>query len=693
MKRVVCGVGILAASLVAALVAAQAMERGGDGFAARSARAAGRSDQRSLPSGGDVGGLSGAYLGQTPPGAAPEVFAPGIVSTDANEHMAPSFSPDGSEVFWWANRPPGPDNKEWTSRSMTMRRENGRWSASRVTPFGPMAAFSPDGRRLYFGTGKDIWYVEKQGREWGEPRCLNLVARFPELQEAHMPRIAANGTLYFIAYLPGVRGNRGIYRAQLVDGEYARPEALPSSINLAPFINWAPFIAPDESYLLFSSNRAGSLDTAGDLYLSRRLADGGWADPVSLGEPVNTRRQEVFPGLSPDGRYLFFCRDVPGRENDVYWVSAATIPALRNGVTTRRTGPQGSLDGAADLVVFRRSPRILQIRVPGLGMLSTNIVVVATQKGLVVIDTWHAPFVFEQVARIAEKEFGRSDFAYVINSHEDVDHSSGNGFFEGATLVAQRHLLKSLEERQARSRQWESWYRGRIQAAIAGAESRLAPLDSAAAEASKLAADLQMTRRLDRAFEAGFAILPARPKGVIAFEHTYSLALGDLTVECFATRFGHTPSDLFIHIPEEGFLFTGDVSSVRLPRSIDMPHWLALLAFLGGFSAAAGMVMVESIAVSTMLLNHVVMPIVVRLKPRSWFPVMLINLKRMGIFLVVLLGYFYQSTVGETYMLVNMGLISFAAAAQFAPALIGELVVIDTGYFNMNINAIQQSRT
>ncbi|HEY6838676.1 MAG TPA: stage II sporulation protein E, partial [Geobacteraceae bacterium] len=55
--------------------------------------------------------------------------------------------------------------------------------------------------------------------------------------------------------------------------------------------------------------------------------------------------------------------------------------------------------------------------------------------------------------------------------------------------------------------------------------------------------------------------------------------------------------------------------------------WLALLAFLGGFSAAAGMVMVESVAVSTMLLNHLVMPIIVRLKPRTWFPLLLINLK------------------------------------------------------------------
>lgn len=102
-------------------------------------------------------------------------------------------------------------------------------------------------------------------------------------------------------------------------------------------------------------------------------------------------------------------------------------------------------------------------------------------------------------------------------------------------------------------------------------------------------------------------------------------------------------------------------------------QWLALLAFLGGFSAAAGMVMVESVAISTMFLNHLVMPVIVKLTPRSWFSVLLINLKRLGIFLVIFLGYLYYNIVGETYMLVNMGLISFAAAAQFGPALLGGL--------------------
>jgi len=153
-----------------------------------------------------------------------------------------------------------------------------------------------------------------------------------------MPRVTSNGTLYFIGYTPDTKSNHGIYRAELINGEYAKPELLPHSINLPPFLNWAPFIAPDESYLLFSSNRTGSLDEYGDLYISRRHTDGSWTDPVSLGEPVNSSQQEVFPGLSPDGKYLFFCRNTPGHKNDVYWVDAASIPALQQkGATSEKS--------------------------------------------------------------------------------------------------------------------------------------------------------------------------------------------------------------------------------------------------------------------------------------------------------------------------------------------------------------------
>ncbi len=126
-----------------------------------------------------------------------------------------------------------------------------------------------------------------------------------------------------------------------------------------------------------------------------------------------------------------------------------------------------------------------------------------------------------------------------------------------------------------------------------------------------------------------------------------------------------------------GILTTGSSSGadffvLRLPQLAGYRS-IALLAFLGGLSAAAGMVMVESIAISTMLLNHIFMPVIVRFTPRTWFPILLINLKRFGIVLVVMLGFFYYKIIGDSYTLVNMGLISFSAASQFMPAMLGGL--------------------
>ncbi len=116
-----------------------------------------------------------------------------------------------------------------------------------------------------------------------------------------------------------------------------------------------------------------------------------------------------------------------------------------------------------------------------------------------------------------------------------------------------------------------------------------------------------------------------------------------------------------------------DYFVINLPLAAGQP-WLALLVFIGGFSASAGMVMVSSVTLSTMILNHLIMPVILRLKVNiEDFSAILINLKRFGIIGVVFLGYLYYRAIGDSYALVNMGLISFMAAAQFAPAVIGGL--------------------
>jgi len=119
-----------------------------------------------------------------------------------------------------------------------------------------------------------------------------------------------------------------------------------------------------------------------------------------------------------------------------------------------------------------------------------------------------------------------------------------------------------------------------------------------------------------------------------------------------------------------------DTFMLTLPIAFDQP-WLALLVFIGGLSAATGMVIVESIALSTMVSNDLVLPALMRLWRRHPPPAnlgrLLLNVRRGAILVILLMGYLYYHFAGEAYALVSIGLISFVAVAQFAPAVIGGL--------------------
>jgi len=128
-----------------------------------------------------------------------------------------------------------------------------------------------------------------------------------------------------------------------------------------------------------------------------------------------------------------------------------------------------------------------------------------------------------------------------------------------------------------------------------------------------------------------------------------------------------------------GLLVTGgetaraDYFTLTLPL-FEGPRWLALLAFLGGFSGSAGMVMVASVALATLILNHLVMPFVLRLDIEARdISDRLLSIKRVAILAVVFIAYLFYRIVGDSYALVTIGVISFVGATQFAPALLGGL--------------------
>jgi signal transduction histidine kinase/Na+/proline symporter len=120
-----------------------------------------------------------------------------------------------------------------------------------------------------------------------------------------------------------------------------------------------------------------------------------------------------------------------------------------------------------------------------------------------------------------------------------------------------------------------------------------------------------------------------------------------------------------------------DTFVLTLPIAFQQ-QWLVLLVFIGGLSAATGMVIVETIALSTMICNDLIMPTMLRwewlgLSRRTDLSWQLLSIRRWAIVIILLLGYLYFRVAGEAYALVGIGLISFSAVAQFVPVIVGAL--------------------
>ena len=117
---------------------------------------------------------------------------------------------------------------------------------------------------------------------------------------------------------------------------YQKPAYMDDKFN-AHQTDWTPYIAPDESYFIFCSFRAGGFGS-GDLYISFKQKDGSWGKVINMGDKINTPANERFPNVTPDGKYLFFnsTKKIPGAaanapgngDGDVYWVDAKIIEEL-----------------------------------------------------------------------------------------------------------------------------------------------------------------------------------------------------------------------------------------------------------------------------------------------------------------------------------------------------------------------------
>jgi Tol biopolymer transport system component len=287
----------------------------------------------------ETSALSGPYLGLQTPELIPQVFAPGVVSTKKVE-LNCAFSPDGGELYFttW---------NDGQNTLMMMREVDDRWvgpspvafsgTYSDVDPF-----ISTDGKALYFSSMRpleaggepkdsDIWWTERSADgEWGEPKPvsgLNTPGR-----DDYYTSIDESGTLYFSIF-EGHGDGADIYRSRPVGENYSEPEAV-AEVN-TEFNEHDPFVAPDGSYLIFTSLRPGGFGR-GDLYISFLAADDSWGEPRNMGESINTAAYDFCAMVSPDGKYLFFTRNEDGN-GDIYWVSAEIIEQLK-GTETPSSG-------------------------------------------------------------------------------------------------------------------------------------------------------------------------------------------------------------------------------------------------------------------------------------------------------------------------------------------------------------------
>jgi hypothetical protein len=283
-----------------------------------------------------------SYFGQPEPGLQAARFAPGVVSTDAIE-LNGVFTPDLREFFFTRLT----DGVDIMHRSV--------WNASEWSPPQPLLVFpgqahsvavdmaiSPDGQELYFlgqhpheyapeNPPYDLWVSRRVDGGWATANVVPPPISTPA--DELYPTVVADGSLYFSSTRPGGRGRNNLYRAQrLADGSFADPVLLDTPINSEHGIGDA-YVAPDESFMIFSSRRPPSMGH-GDLFVSFRQGDGTWGDPIHTGDTINTDEHEYCPMMTPDGRFLFFSRlyggtweDATG--GDVFWVDARVLDQFR----------------------------------------------------------------------------------------------------------------------------------------------------------------------------------------------------------------------------------------------------------------------------------------------------------------------------------------------------------------------------
>ncbi|AZJ35820.1 PD40 domain-containing protein [Tenacibaculum singaporense] len=281
--------------------------------------------------------IEGLYFGQKPPGSVPEIFAPGIISIDSLIEGSITFNKEMNELFFQRRK------REGSHNIYTMKLIKGKWSRPQLAFFSTNKKyldlhprFSPNGDRLYFGSTRPLndsvkssglhqWYIEKNENGWGSP--ILLLEKLFDNEWIMCVNSTEQGNLYFNSKEKEEKlEDEGIYYSVNQGGEYSKLKKMSNNINTPGKWIAHPYIAPDESYIIYDAERTSKYEN-GDLYISFNH-NGIWTKSYSLGSKINTEKSETGATVSPDGKYLFFSRgEIKTREDgstywltDTYWV-------------------------------------------------------------------------------------------------------------------------------------------------------------------------------------------------------------------------------------------------------------------------------------------------------------------------------------------------------------------------------------
>ncbi len=180
-----------------------------------------------------------------------------------------------------------------------------------------------------------------------------------------------------------------------------------------------------------------------------------------------------------------------------------------------------------------------------------NLTAIKGQKGLAIIDTEMSPRVMAPIKERIEQEFGRKDWAYVINTHAHDNHAGGNSLFKGATIVGHENLpadMQGITHRQTEHRELE-----RSAPYLRNLRALLPQVARNREQARMVRGEIKFVELYTQDLRDGYEVV----KPTLMFADTQTLDLGDLQLELVFFGKGHSNSDILIYVPQERLLVAG----------------------------------------------------------------------------------------------------------------------------------------